>query len=226
MTLFSPLGPPDAPKWCRLTNQTSELVSVVCSPGYNGGLSQIIHMEFFNGRKVCIANITGQMNDTGEEEEYRDEEEREVYFTVSKLPADQEFKIVFYSSNKKGKSQEKYLTARTLPVISGETVITNTDSSAYPEEIPTLVVIFVGATITVLVLVTMLILGNAMKRRMSAKTELPQEGLQIKNIQVRPDWSSGDFPNLHGLASPANILMIICPQKTSRRPLKFIQNPL
>ena len=181
-------GPPDAPKWCRLTNHTSDLVSLVCSPGYNGGLAQVIHMEFFNGRKVCVANITGQMNETGEEE-YRDEEDKEVYFTVSKLPADQQFNIVFYSSNKKGKSQEKYLTASTLPVISGETVITNTDTSAYTEEIPTLVVIFVGATITVLVLVTMLILGNAMKRRMSAKTDLPQEGLQIKNIQVNDIYS-------------------------------------
>ena len=66
-------------------------------------------------------------------------------------------------------------------------MITNADSSAYPEEIPTLVVIFVGATITVLVLVTMLIIANAMKRKISMKTNtFPQEatGVQIKNIQV------------------------------------------
>ena len=65
--------------------------------------------------------------------------------------------------------------------------MTNADSSAYPEEIPTLVVIFVGATITVLVLVTMLIIANAMKRKISMKTNtFPQEatGVQIKNIQV------------------------------------------
>ena len=74
-------------------------------------------------------------------------------------------------------------------------VITNTDSSGYTEEIPTLVVIFVGATITVLVLVTMLIIGNAMKRRISVKTELQQDGqaLQIKNIQVNLKPSSISF---------------------------------
>ena len=65
--------------------------------------------------------------------------------------------------------------------------MTNADSSVYPEEIPTLVVIFVGATITVLVLVTMLIIANAMKRKISMKTNtFPQDttGVQIKNIQV------------------------------------------
>lgn len=113
-------GPPDAPKWCRLTNQTSDLVSLVCNPGYNGGLTQQIHMEFFTSRQVCIANITGHMNHTGDEEEYR-EEDRDVYFTVTKLPADQQFNIVFYASNQKGKSVQKYLTAHTLPVVSGET---------------------------------------------------------------------------------------------------------
>ena len=77
-------------------------------------------MEFFTSRQVCIANITGHMNDTGDEEEYR-EEDRDVYFTVSKLPADQQFNIVFYASNQKGKSVQKYLTAHTLPVVSGET---------------------------------------------------------------------------------------------------------
>ena len=66
-------------------------------------------------------------------------------------------------------------------------MITNADSSAYPEEIPTLVVIFVGATITVLVLVTMLIIANAMKRKISMKTNTFSQGTtgaQIKNIQV------------------------------------------
>ena len=65
--------------------------------------------------------------------------------------------------------------------------MTNADSSVYPEEIPTLVVIFVGATITVLVLVTMLIIANAMKRKISMKTNTFTQGAngaQIKNIQV------------------------------------------
>ena len=63
--------------------------------------------------------------------------------------------------------------------------MTNTDSPSYSEEIPTLVVVFVAATVTILVLVTMLIIANTMKRRISVKTEYSQDGMQIKNFQVR-----------------------------------------
>ena len=38
-------GPPDAPKQCSMINQTSETVSLVCGPGYGGGLVQRLHME-------------------------------------------------------------------------------------------------------------------------------------------------------------------------------------
>ena len=66
-------------------------------------------------------------------------------------------------------------------------VMTNAGQQSYTEEIPMLVVIFVAVTITVLVLVTMLIIANTMKRRITAKTEFPNQepNLQIKNYQVR-----------------------------------------
>ena len=38
-------GPPDAPKLCSMINQTSDTVSLVCGPGYGGGLVQRLHME-------------------------------------------------------------------------------------------------------------------------------------------------------------------------------------
>lgn len=64
-------------------------------------------------------------------------------------------------------------------------VMTSADSQSYVEEIPTLVVIFVGATITVLILVLMLIIGNTMKRRIRDKTNY-QPGLHnIKTMQVQ-----------------------------------------
>ena len=42
--IFLP-GPPDAPKLCSMINQTSDTVSLVCGPGYGGGLVQRLHME-------------------------------------------------------------------------------------------------------------------------------------------------------------------------------------
>ena len=38
-------GPPDVPKQCKMFNQTSGSVSLVCAPGYGGGLHQHLHVE-------------------------------------------------------------------------------------------------------------------------------------------------------------------------------------
>ena len=104
-------------------NQTSSTISMSCTPGYNGGLIQQIHMELFTIAKQCIANITGQINITNTDEEgfiEVDDDTREVLFTVGKLPSDEKYDIVFYASNEKGKSSLKRLKANTLPMISGE----------------------------------------------------------------------------------------------------------
>ena len=69
--------------------------------------------------------------------------------------------------------------------LSPGSVITNTESQDWDgEEIPTLVVIFVGGTVTVLVLVTGLILANTMKRRIAVKAELPeyQQDYQVSAV--------------------------------------------
>jgi len=181
-----PTGPPDTPKKCNIINQTSSTISISCTPGYNGGLIQRLHVELYTQTRICIANITGQMNLTDVDDEAFtsvDDEGREVFFTVSKLPSDEQFDIKYYASNHKGKSSVKHLKVQTLPLISGEKVMTNAGSQSYSEEIPTLVVIFVGSTVTVLILVTMLIIANTMKRRISVKTDFPQQGMQIKTFQ-------------------------------------------
>ena len=72
------------------------------------------------GRGPCLANITGRMNITDTGDLDLDTEEQDVYFTIAKLPSDAQLHIVYYASNKKGKSVEKHLTAYTLSMISGE----------------------------------------------------------------------------------------------------------
>ena len=95
---------------------------LVCRPGYDGGLTQQIHLELFTSSQLCIANITGQINQTEQSQvDSQGEDTRDVHFTVSKLPADHQFNIIFYASNSKGKSKEKYLRVATLPLITGET---------------------------------------------------------------------------------------------------------
>ena len=98
------------------------MLVLVCRPGYDGGLIQQIHLELFTSTQLCIANITGEINQTDQSQvNSQGEDTRDVHFTVSKLPADHQFNIIFYASNAKGKSKEKYLTVATLPLISGET---------------------------------------------------------------------------------------------------------
>lgn len=80
-------------------------------------------MELFTTTKQCIANITGQINITNSDEEgfiEVDDDNRDVFFTVAKLPSDSKFDILYYSSNDKGKSSQKRLKTKTLPMISGE----------------------------------------------------------------------------------------------------------
>ena len=63
-------------------------------------------------------------------------------------------------------------------------VVTDASSPSYSQEIPTLVVVFIGATITLLILVAALILANTLRRRITIKQEYSQDEMQIKNIQV------------------------------------------
>ena len=181
-------------------------MSIQCTPGYSGGLPQRVHLEVYTRQGVCIANITdhhaGPEDDSSPRTEQL-EEAKEIYFSVDKLPPEEHFKIVLYASNIKGRSAEKYMEAHTLVPISGEkgnlrfeyirllnishplgVVVTDASSPSYSQEIPTLVVVFIGATITLLILVAALILANTLRRRITIKQEYSQDEMQIKNIQV------------------------------------------
>ena len=96
---------------------TSCLGSLACSPGYNGGLAQQLHLELRTAGQPSqpVANITATVNTST-----AGDAESDVMFTVTKLPPDEKFDVVYYASNQKGKSGEKHLTAGTLPMISGE----------------------------------------------------------------------------------------------------------
>lgn len=181
-----PTGPPDAPRKCFTQNQTATTLSIQCTPGYSGGLSQRVHVEVYTRQGVCIANLTDHNDGREDNSAPRTEqleEAKEIYFSVDKLPPEEHFKIVLYASNIKGRSVEKYLEAHTLVPISGEKVVTDASSPTYSEEIPTLAVVFVGATITVLILVAALIVANTLRRRITIKQEYSQDEMQIKNIQ-------------------------------------------
>ena len=96
---------------------TSCLRSLACSPGYNGGLAQQLHLELRTAGPAgaVLANITAIVNTSA-----AGDADSDVMFTVTKLPPDEKFDVVYYASNQKGKSGEKHLTAGTLPMISGE----------------------------------------------------------------------------------------------------------
>ena len=57
---------------------------------------------------------------------------------------------------------------------------TETKKPAYSEEIPTLVIVFVAATITVIILVAALIIANSLRRKVVTK----QDFVHIKQKKV------------------------------------------
>ena len=52
--IFYSLGPPDPPKRCFITNQTSDELLVHCTPGFNGGLKQYFQIEAWEHSQLLL----------------------------------------------------------------------------------------------------------------------------------------------------------------------------
>lgn len=93
-------GPPEPLQDCKVTNRSSDSLSVECKPGYNGSLLQIFHLEVYNSADESIAdNVTSE--DTAS-------------FDVAGLFSSTSYVLVIYSSNAKGRSKSLAIVAATL----------------------------------------------------------------------------------------------------------------
>lgn len=92
---------PDKVDNCSVTNATTSSLTLECLPGFNGGLSQVFHLE------VLSEGSPQQVRQNLTAKEY-------PIFVVSSLPAGVSLRLVVYSSNEKGNSERQTIKSNTL----------------------------------------------------------------------------------------------------------------
>ncbi|XP_068232062.1 nephrin-like [Palaemon carinicauda] len=103
-----PATQPEAPTNCTAVNVSANSLTVVCTPGFDGGLNQTYAMEVYGSKPHALkANVSSKI----------------PRFVVSGLDNDSEFQLIVYSGNVKGRSSITRLVALTqkLPVKQLET---------------------------------------------------------------------------------------------------------
>ncbi|XP_068208506.1 uncharacterized protein [Palaemon carinicauda] len=99
-------SPPDPPKNCTITNQTTDAIEVDCVPGFDGGLAQTFYMEVYD-------SDTGTLR--------RNLSSVEPQFLLTGLKPGIAFIMVTYASNAKGPSNPFKLETFTLKVAEKRT---------------------------------------------------------------------------------------------------------
>ncbi|XP_051153256.1 synaptogenesis protein syg-2 isoform X2 [Leptopilina boulardi] len=156
-----PVGKPDAPHNCTLTNQTTVSLSVECIAGFNGGQEQSFVLEVYDQQTGALqANVTSRENAT---------------LTVKGLEPGKVLKMVLYAMNGKGRSESTLLEGFTLKVAEKQT------GTPVPFEITPLLGILIGV-VTALLLVTVTILA-ALKVRSERRAQRPGD-LPLKKATV------------------------------------------
>lgn len=82
-----------------MVNKTAHSLTVECSSGYSGGLEQTFFLQVYSlNPERLLKNLSNT---------------QQPYFSIDNLPAGYLFKLVIYSSNRKGKSKSIEITGST-----------------------------------------------------------------------------------------------------------------
>lgn len=109
-------GPPEAVRDCWVENQSSDSVTISCTPGYDGGLKQSFVLEVYERRKEqLMKNLT------------RDDDPR---FRMESLSPKTPYAFVIYSYNIKGRSSRTSVNYQITPVPSQDFVSNDPSASA------------------------------------------------------------------------------------------------
>lgn len=97
--IFERTEPPNNPHNCSLVNKTAHSLTLECLPGYSGGLQQTFYLQVYSiNPNRLLKNLSNP---------------EAPYFAISDLPAGYIFKLVIYSSNRKGNSKSIEITGST-----------------------------------------------------------------------------------------------------------------
>ncbi|KAH7639103.1 nephrin-like [Dermatophagoides farinae] len=142
---------PSHPHNCSLVNKTAHSLTVECSPGYSGGLEQTFFLQVYSlNPNRLLKNLSNT---------------QQPYFSIDDLPAGYLFKLVIYSSNRKGTSKSIEITGSTTepsPWKSAEYPAMDISSTLTPFALVIIVIVII-----VILFITILVhIRNRIKGRM------------------------------------------------------------
>ncbi|KAI1278420.1 Neural cell adhesion molecule 1 [Halotydeus destructor] len=129
-----PAGPPEAVHKCSLVNASTNQLVINCDPGYDGGLSQVFHLEVFDYRTSTLVSNVSMIDSP--------------LFTIGNLEPDTSYLLVIYSTNTKGKSGRISLTSQT-ETVHRVAIVSTTESTGFTIDL-TILGIVSGTVLTLL----------------------------------------------------------------------------
>ncbi|CAG9813047.1 unnamed protein product [Phaedon cochleariae] len=154
-----PAGKPDPPYNCTIVNMTIDSLEVECTEGFDGGQPQYFLLEVYDsGTGALLANVSAKF----------------PVFIVSGLDPGKTLKMIVFSANNKGRSEQVALEGFTLNVAEKQTVLSLGTKDDI--EITPILGVLIGV-VTALLLVTVIILG-ALKIRAARRngSRMPRPG--------------------------------------------------
>ena len=109
-------GLPGAPEDCRVSRETNDSLTVLCSPGWSGGLPQTFHlgMNVVTRRKMKCTRVSSiELWDGADQILLRNvTQAKRARFELDRLESGKRLIIKIYSANKKGKYDPRRRIAR------------------------------------------------------------------------------------------------------------------
>nr|XP_027193818.1 M-phase inducer phosphatase-like [Dermatophagoides pteronyssinus] len=172
---------PSHPHNCSLVNKTAHSLTVECSSGYSGGLEQTFFLQVYSlNPERLLKNLSNT---------------QQPYFSIDNLPAGYLFKLVIYSTNRKGKSKSIEITGSTTepsPWKSAEYPSTNDYNSTI---ITPFVLVIIVIIIIVILLITILVhIRNRIKGRMRTVIQANDSNHHHHNHLHKPPTSTNITP--------------------------------
>nr|XP_040582154.1 uncharacterized protein LOC121130481 [Lepeophtheirus salmonis] len=197
-----PAGKPEGLKNCTNVNQTQESLTVLCSPGFDGGMDQKFILEIYDSRtRLIISNVTNS----------------KPVFYIHGLSSGTEYYVEIYAVNSKGKSIKTHFETFTLQPAEKQLAATTTDlASNNPMRLFPIIGILV-TVILFLIIFTVIIVIVVKKHRNASSNYMngsPVSAGSMSSIATtanstlrrRDDYSDREIPYGGGGGGKENIL--------------------
>ncbi|KAA0201660.1 hypothetical protein HAZT_HAZT003918 [Hyalella azteca] len=174
-----PAEPPDAPENCTFRNHPNETFSVICEPGYDGGLKQEFVAEVIDMRtRRLLLNIT---------------ETTTPYFQLVGIAGETSFVVRIYAKNSKGRSAMKIMrgytdrdsTERHIAPVMGQPSANNFSDVPIAQILGC--VVGVLGSLVLIALVAVLVVRLKKDKKRPSKTKVAAAGTKNEDPDLIPN---------------------------------------